>query len=210
MSWIFVRGQRNGKVMTKRIEFYFDFASPNCYLAYRALPDLVDPGVVDIKPCLLGGVFKSTGNQAPMMAFSGVKGKLAYEMLEVQRFITRHGLSRFKMNPNFPINTLTLMRALVAIDDRQTAYIDAVLTAMWEEEKNLNDPAVVAEVWTAAGFDAAALLEKTQEPAVKAALAEKTGAAVARGIFGLPAFFVGDEMFFGKERLGQVAEAAAA
>ena len=194
--------------MTKTIEFYFDFASPNCYLAYKALPDFVDMSAVEIKPCLLGGVFKETGNQAPMVAFSGVKGKLAYEMLEMQRFIARHKLERFKMNPNFPVNTLTLMRALVALEDRQADYIDTVLAALWEEEKNLNDPAVVGEVWAAAGFDAAALLEKTQDPAVKAALAEKTGEAVARGIFGLPAFFVAGEMFFGKERLGQVAEAA--
>ena len=194
--------------MTKTIEFYFDFASPNCYLAYKALPDFTDLKNVEIKPCLLGGVFKATGNQAPMVAFGGIKGKLAYEMLEIQRFITRHGLDRFKMNPNFPVNTLTLMRGLVALDDRQADYIDAVLTAMWEEEKNLNDPAVVGDVWAAAGFDAAALLEKTQSSAVKTALAEKTGAAVARGVFGLPAFFVGDEMFFGKERLGQVAAAA--
>lgn len=193
--------------MTKMLEFYFDFASPNCYLAYKALPDFTDRENVDIKPCLLGGVFKATGNQAPMVAFGAVQGKLAYEMVEMQRFIARHGLTRFKMNPNFPVNTLTLMRALVALDDRQTEYIDAVLTAMWEEGKNLNDRAVVAEVWAAAGFDAAALLEKTQDPAAKALLAEKTGAAVARGVFGLPAFFVGDEMFFGKERLGQVAEA---
>ncbi len=196
--------------MTKTIEFYFDFASPNCYMAYKALPDFVAMDVVDIKPCLLGGIFKATGNQAPMVAFGGVKGKLAYEMLEMQRFIARHKLGRFKMNPHFPINTLTVMRGLVALKDRQADYIEMVLTAIWEEEKNLNDPAVVGEVWAAGGFDAAGLLEKTQDPAVKAALAEKTGAAVARGVFGLPAFFVGDEMFFGKERLGQVAEAAGA
>ena len=196
--------------MTKKIEFYFDFASPNCYLAYKALPDFVDMASVEVKPCLLGGVFKATGNQAPMVAFSGVKGKLAYEMLEFQRFIARHKLDRFKMNPNFPVNTLLVMRGLVALDDNQAAYIEAVLTALWEEEKNLNDPDIVREVWAAAGFDADALLEKTQDPAVKAALAEKTGEAVARGIFGLPAFFVDGDMFFGKERLGQVAEAASA
>ncbi len=196
--------------MTAKIEFYFDFASPNCYLAYKALPDFVDMAAVEIKPCLLGGVFKATGNQAPTVAFGSVKGKLAYEMLEMQRFIARHKLDRFKMNPNFPVNTLLVMRGLVALDDRQADYIEAVLTALWEEEKNLNDPAVVGEVWTDAGFNAAELIEKTQDPAVKAALAEKTGAAVARGIFGLPAFFVGDDLFFGKERLAQVAEAAGA
>ncbi len=194
--------------MAKTVEFYFDFASPNCYLAYKALPDYLDVSSVEIKPCLLGGVFKATGNQAPMIAFGGVKGKLAYEMLEMQRFIARHKLDRFKMNPNFPINTLLLMRGLVAIEDRQTEYIEALLAAMWEEEKNLNDPAVVGEVWAASGFDAAALQEKVQDPDVKKSLAEKTAAAVERGVFGLPTYFVGDEMFFGKERLGQVAEAA--
>ncbi len=196
--------------MTKKTEFYFDFASPNCYLAYKALPDYVDINAVEIKPCLLGGIFKATGNQAPMVAFGGVKGKLAYDMLEMQRFIARHRLDKFQMNPNFPINTLMLMRGLVAMEDRQTDYIETVLSAMWEEGKNLNDPAVVAEVWTAGGFDAGALQERIQDPELKQSLVDKTAAAVDRGIFGLPAFFVGDEMFFGKERLGQVAEAAGA
>lgn len=195
-------------MMKKSVEFYFDFASPNCYLAYKALPEFISRDAVEIKPCLLGGVFKATGNRAPMVAFGGVQGKLAYEMLEIQRFIARHKLDQFKMNPNFPINTLILMRGLVALEDLQTDYIEAVLTAMWEGEKNLNDPAVVGEIWTAGGFDAALLQKKTEDPAIKASLAEKTAAAVARGVFGLPAFFVGDDMFFGKERLGQVAEAA--
>ncbi len=191
------------------IDFYFDFASPNCYLAYKAMPSFAGAEDVNIIPCLLGGVFKATGNQAPMVAFGGVKGKLAYEMLEMQRFIDRHGLGGFKMNPNFPINTLVLMRGLVAVGDEQRDdYINTVLAAMWENEKNMNDPAVVAEVLGAAGFDAAALLEKTQDPAIKQKLADLTAAAVERGVFGLPVFFVGEEMFFGKERLGQMAEAA--
>ena len=194
--------------MAETIEFYFDFASPNCYLAYKALPDFLDVNSVEIRPCLLGGVFKATGNQAPMVAFGGVKGKLAYEMLEMQRFIARHRIDRFKMNPNFPINTLMLMRGLVALKEGQAAYIETMLAAMWEEEKNLNDPAVVGAVWTAGGFDAAALQERIQDPEVKKSLADKTAAAVERGVFGLPTFFVGNEMFFGKERLGQVAEAA--
>jgi 2-hydroxychromene-2-carboxylate isomerase len=195
----------------KEVDFYFDFASPNCYLAYLALPDFVDTKHVNIIPCLLGGIFKATGNQAPMIAFGGVKGKLAYEMLEMQRFIARHKLGKFKMNPNFPINTLVLMRGLVAIGDEQRSdYIKTMLAAMWEEEKNMNDPGVVADALGGAGFGAAALLEKTQDPAVKQKLADLTAAAVERGVFGLPTFFVGDEMFFGKERLGQMAEAAGA
>lgn len=205
---IFVRGRKNGDLMVKKIDFYFDFGSPNCYLAYKALRDFTDAPVA-IKPCLLGGIFKATGNQSPMTAFSGVKGKLAYEMLELQRFIVRHGLTKFKMNPNFPINTLVIMRGLVAMDAQQDAYIDAVLAAMWEDEKNLNDPAVVGEVWDAAGFDGAALFEKTQTPEVKQALIANTDASVERGVFGMPTFFVGDEMYFGKDRLEQVAEAAA-
>ena len=196
--------------MTGRVDFYFDFASPNCYLAYKALPTFIGSERVDVHPCLLGGVFKATGNQAPMMAFAGVKGKLDYEFLEIQRFIKRHSCDRFRMNPHFPIITLTLMRGLVALEERHEDYIDAVLAAMWEDEQNLNDPGIVAKVWSQAGFDAQALLEKTQDPIIKKALADKTAAAVERGIFGLPAFFVGEEMFFGKERLEQLAEAAAA
>ena len=194
--------------MTKTLDFYYDFGSPNCYLAYKALPDFIGEDVqVNIRPCLIGGVFKATGNQPPWRAFANVKNKLAYEMLEIKRFVERHRLQKFTMNPHFPINTLTLMRGLVALDDRRTNYIEAVNAAMWEDEKNMNDPAIVGEVLTAAGFDGHALLEKTQDPSVKQALMEKTEAAVARGVFGLPAFFVGDEMFFGKDRLGQVAEA---
>ncbi|MEM8770059.1 MAG: 2-hydroxychromene-2-carboxylate isomerase [Pseudomonadota bacterium] len=194
--------------MSKTLEFYFDFASPNCYLAYKALPDIVGTDAdMQIIPCFLGGVFKSTGNQAPMIAFSNVKGKLAYDMLEFQRFLKKHNLSKFQMNPSFPINTLLIMRGLVAAEDQQRKYIDAVLTAMWEEGKNTGDPEAVVSIWNDAGFDAPSLLKRTQDAAVKQKLFENTEAAVARGVFGLPAFFVGDEMFFGKERLGQVAEA---
>lgn len=195
--------------MPHPVEFYFDFASPNCYLAYYALPSFVPREQIVIRPCLLGGVFKETGNQAPFQAFGGVKGKLDYEMLELKRFVHRQGLDRFAMNPNFPINTVSLMRALIALDEREEAYIESVLKAMWEDGKNMNDPAVVSAVWADAGFDAEALMASTQDDAVKKQLFEKTSAAVERGIFGLPSFFVGEEMFFGKERLGQVAEAVA-
>ena len=205
---IFVRGLKNGDPMTKKVDFYFDFGSPNCYLAYKAAPAYFGDAEMEIIPCLLGGIFKATGNASPMQAFAGVKGKLAYEMLEMQRFIARHELTSFKMNPNFPINTLLLMRALVAVEDKR-AFIETVLAAMWEQEKNMNDPAVVSAVLDQAGIDGAALLKKTQDPAVKKQLIDNTEAAVERGVFGLPAFFVGDEMFFGKDRLGQAAEAVA-
>jgi 2-hydroxychromene-2-carboxylate isomerase len=196
--------------MNKTIDFIFDFGSPNAYLAWKVLPGITarTRAQVNLIPCLLGGLFKLTGNQAPMTAFGNVKGKLEYERLETQRFIDKHGLRDFRFNPHFPVNTLLIMRGLLAA--RRTnvgeAYVDAVLKAMWEEGQKMDDPAVVAAVLSAAGLKAKALLDAAQDPDVKAELAANTSAAAARGAFGIPTFFVGDEMFFGKERLGQVEE----
>lgn len=196
--------------MTKTIDFIFDFGSPNAYFAYKALPPILERtgAQLNLIPCLLGGIFKATGNQAPMMAFSGIKGKLEYDRLEIQRFIQKHALTDFKFNPNFPVNTLILMRGAIAaeMDDRLVEYIDAGLKHMWEDGLKMDDPEVYAEAMTEAGFDGKALLERTQDPAVKAKLVENTNAAVERGSFGIPTFYVGDEMFFGKDRLGQLEE----
>jgi 2-hydroxychromene-2-carboxylate isomerase len=163
-----------------------------------------------LTPALLGGIFKATGNQAPMLAFAGIKGKLAYEMLEMQRFIARHQLTRFTMNPHFPVNSLLMMRGYLAAGDSQPAYLDAIMAATWENGRNTADPAVLTAVLDEAGLDGAAILARTQDDAVKQALAATTQDAVARGVFGIPTFFVGGEMFFGKERLGQVEELLAA
>ena len=196
--------------MTKKLEFLFDFASANCWLAYRALPPLLSRtgAQLQIEPVLLGGIFKATNNQSPMTAFANVKGKIAYEQLEISRFIARHGLTKFRMNPHFPVNTLMLMRGFVAAraTGQGEAYIEAGLQGLWEEGLDLADPAVLATRLDRAGLDGAALIERGQSPEVKAALADATNGAVARGVFGLPTFFVGGEMFFGKERLGQVEE----
>jgi 2-hydroxychromene-2-carboxylate isomerase len=198
----------------KTVEFIFDFGSPNAYLAWHGLqPILARTGAnLDISPCLLGGIFKLTNNQAPWMAYGNVKGKLDYERLEMTRFITLHGLSKFKMNPHFPVNTLLLMRG--AVTAKQTvvldSYVKAGLAAMWEDGANMSDPEVFSAVMTAAGLDGADLLASTQDAAVKSKLAENTDAAVARGVFGVPTFFVGDEMFFGKDRLDQVEAAITA
>ncbi|MDP3490967.1 MAG: 2-hydroxychromene-2-carboxylate isomerase [Phenylobacterium sp.] len=200
--------------MAATLEFLFDFGSPNAYLSWRALPAILarTGAVVKVTPVLLGGLFKLTSNRSPMEAFAEVKGKLAYENLETRRFVARHGLTAFQMNPHFPVNTLLIMRGLVAARRAgvETPYIEAVLVAMWEQGRKMDDPAVVAEVLTAAGLDAQGLLEATQDPAVKAELMAGTEAAAARGAFGIPTFFVGEEMFFGKDRLGQVEEALAA
>jgi 2-hydroxychromene-2-carboxylate isomerase len=197
--------------MGKSIDFIFDFGSPNAYLAGQVLPAIAERtgATVNLIPCLLGGIFKATGNQSPAQAFAPVKGKLAYEALETRRFVARHGLTRFRMNPHFPVNTLTIMRGLVAARRMGVgeAYLAAVQAAMWEAGEKMDDPQVIRHVLDAAGLDGAALLEATQDPEVKAELAANTEAAVARGVFGAPTFFVGDEMFFGKDRLGQVEEA---
>jgi 2-hydroxychromene-2-carboxylate isomerase len=200
--------------MAATVEFLFDFGSPNAYLSWRALaPILARAGArLELRPVLLGGLFKLTNNRSPMEAFGEVKGKLAYENLETRRFVARHGLAAFQMNPHFPVNTLLIMRGLVAAQRAGVAeaYVEPVLAAMWEQGLKMDDPAVVAEVLTAAGLDAQGLLAATQDPAVKGELMAATEAAAARGAFGIPTFFVGEEMFFGKDRLGQVEEALSA
>jgi len=196
------------------VDFIFDFGSPNAYLVHRVLPAIAHrtDAVFRYVPCLLGGIFKATGNQPPMAAFGGVKGKLDYEMLETRRFIARHELTRFHFNPHFPVNTLLLMRGAIAaeIDGRLAEYVEAGFTSTWELGLKMDDPEVYVEAMTRAGLDGAALLERTQDPTVKAKLAENTAAAVERGAFGIPTFYVGSEMFFGKERLGQLEEAIVA
>ncbi|MDE3177475.1 MAG: 2-hydroxychromene-2-carboxylate isomerase [Pseudomonadota bacterium] len=200
--------------MAKTLEFLFDFASPNCWLAYRALPPMLarTGARLEIEPVLLGGLFKATGNQSPMTAFAQVKGKLAYEDLEMRRFIARHGLTQFRMNPHFPVNTLLLMRGFVAArrGGQGAAYLEAGLRGLWEEGLALADPAVLQARLDRAGLDGAALVAAAQTPEVTAALAEATERAVARGAFGLPTFFIGEEMYFGKERLGQIEQDLAA
>jgi 2-hydroxychromene-2-carboxylate isomerase len=196
--------------MSKTIDFIFDFGSPNAYLAWKVLPEIAarTNAQVNLIPCLLGGLFKLTGNQAPMSAFGSVKGKLEYERLETQRFIAKHGIRAFRFNPHFPVNTLLIMRGLLAAGRENVfdLYLETVLKAMWEDGKKMDDPTVVAEVLRAAGLDAQAILDAAQDPVVKADLTANTNAAAARGAFGIPTFFVDDEMFFGKERLGQVDE----
>lgn len=198
--------------MPVTIDFIFDFGSPNAYLSWKVLPGIAQRtgARINLTPCLLGGIFKATNNRSPMEAFGEVKGKLAYERLETQRFVARHGLTAFRWNPHFPVNTLTIMRGLIAARRAgvEKAYVAAVAAAMWEAGEKMDDPDVVVRVLTAAGLDGAALLAATADPVVKAELVANTEAAVARGVFGIPTFFVGDEMFFGKDRLGQVEEEA--
>lgn len=195
-------------MVTVKAEFLFDFGSPNAYLAHKVLPGIeARTGArFDYVPVLLGGVFKLTGNQSPMAAFAGIRNKLEYEQLETQRFIARHGLNQFRFNPNFPVNTLTVMRGAVAAGEAGcfAPYAEAVFRAMWEEGRKMDEPEVIRAALDGAGLDGAGLLAQTRDQAVKDRLLANTERAVARGVFGAPSFFVGDELFFGKDRLGAV------
>ena len=194
--------------MTREVDFIFDFASPNAYFAYQLLDGISERtgAQFNIVPALLGGIFKLTGNQSPMVGFSGVKGKLEYQHTETVRFIKKNRLRKFKMNSNFPVNTLMLMRGAIVALDRGflNEYVTVCLAAMWEQDKKMDDPEVFVAVMNEAGFNAEQLLEGTSAPEVKAKLMANTEAAVARGAFGIPTFYVGDEMFFGKDRLDQL------
>ncbi|MEO1658538.1 MAG: 2-hydroxychromene-2-carboxylate isomerase [Pseudomonadota bacterium] len=189
-------------------QFFFDFGSPNAYFSYKVIPEIEKRTGVTFEwiPVLLGGIFKATDNQSPFMAYGNVKGKLAYDQLEMVRFQKAHNITKFQMNPNFPVNTLLLMRGAVAAqsEGQLETYLDAGFRAMWEEGRKMDDPEVFVATLNEAGLDGEAIAAKTQDPEIKGKLAENTSAAVERGAFGIPTFFVGDEMFFGKDRLGQV------
>jgi 2-hydroxychromene-2-carboxylate isomerase len=199
--------------MAKRVEFLFDFGSPNAYLAHQIVPQIeARTGArFEYTPVLLGGVFKATGNRSPMEAYAGIPNKLAYEALETRRFVARHGLTKFTSNPFFPVNTLLLMRMATAakLHGLLPAYVDAALHHMWEAPKKMDDPAVARAALAESGLDAERLLARAQEQDVKEALIAATNDAVARGAFGIPTFFVDGEIYFGKDRLRDVEEALA-
>jgi 2-hydroxychromene-2-carboxylate isomerase len=192
------------------VDFVFDFGSPNAYFAHKVIPAVAQRtgARFDYVPCLLGGIFKATGNQSPVAAFAGVKNKLEYEQRERDRFVRKHGLTAFRWNPHFPVNTLTIMRGAVAaeMDGRLAPYVDLMFRGMWEEGRKLDDPAVIMETLASAGFDAKRFQQRVQDQDVKDRLMANTTRAVERGAFGAPTFFVGDEMWFGKERLRGIEE----
>ena len=191
-------------------EFHFDFGSPNAYLSHRVIPGIeARTGTVfAYVPVLLGGLFKATGNKSPMEMFGGIKNKPDYHRRETERFLARHNITEYARNPHFPVNTLLIMRAAIVAEDegRLPEYVDAVYKCMWEQGLKMDDPEVAANALSAAGFDGPALLARTQEPEIKAKLVANTEASVERGNFGSPTFFVGNEMYFGKDSLRDVEE----
>jgi 2-hydroxychromene-2-carboxylate isomerase len=193
-----------------KVEFHFDFGSPNAYLSHLVIPAIEQRTGTGFEyvPVLLGGVFRLTNNRSPMESFQGIKNKLEYQRLEIQRFIRRHAITRFTFNPFFPVNTLMIMRGAVAaqMDGVLARYVNEVFRHMWAEPKKMDDPAVARAALDESGLDGARLMAMTQEAAVKDRLLANTQKSVDRGAFGSPTFFVGDEMFFGKDRLRDVEE----
>ena len=199
--------------MTKSVDFYFDFASPNAYLSHQVVPGIEERTGTKFNyiPVLLGGIFKATNNKPPMEAFFGILNKNEYQSVEMKRFQERHGIDKFKMNPHFPVMSLQIIRGAVGAqhDGYLDKYIDEVLKHMWEEPKKMDDPEVIKEAFIESGFDADRLMNQMQDPDIKAQLIENTENAVKRGTFGIPTFFVGDDIYFGKDTLWQVEEALA-
>jgi 2-hydroxychromene-2-carboxylate isomerase len=200
--------------MTVTVEFHFDFGSPNAYLAHRVIPAIERRTGATFRyvPVLLGGVFKATNNRSPGEAFAGIRNKLEYERLETERFLRRHGITAFTRNPFFPVNTLRIMRGATAarIDGGLAPYVEAVFQHMWEQPKKMDEPEVIRAALDESGLDGAAILARCEDPAVKQKLIADTEASVARGTFGSPTFYIGDEIWFGKDRLRDVEEAIAA
>ena len=191
-------------------QFLFDVGSPNAFLSHEAIPAIEQRIGVKFEyvPILLGGIFKATNNKSPAEMLASVKNKREFYELETGRFVKRFQVKPYIWNPFFPVNTLNLMRAAVAaqLEGVFEKYIDATFHHMWGEPKKMDDPEVAFGALTASGLDAAKLFARAGEPEVKARLIENTEAAVERGAFGSPTFFVGTEMFFGKEQLREVEE----
>jgi len=193
--------------------FYFDFGSPNAYLAHKVIPEIerrTGARFVYV-PALLGGIFKATGNRSPAEAYAGIPSKLRYEGKETERFVKKHGITDYARNPHFPVNTLQIMRGAVAAQKLGIfeAYVEAVYRAMWVDGLKMDDPAVIETALTTAGLPAAQLMALTQDPEVKQTLIANTEEAVAHGVFGSPSFLVEGELFFGKDKLRDVEEALA-
>jgi 2-hydroxychromene-2-carboxylate isomerase len=195
-------------------QFMFDFGSPNAFLSHEAIPAIESRTGVKFEyvPVLLGGIFKATNNRSPAETLAGVKNKREFHAIETERFVKRFHVKPYTWNPFFPVNTLNLMRAAVAAQFEGVfeRYVAAAFHHMWEEPKKMDDPDVAAKALTVSGLDAAKLFARAGDADVKAKLIENTQSAVERGAFGSPTFFVGKEMFFGKEQLREVEEMVAA
>ena len=196
--------------MSVHAEFHFDFGSPNAYLSHLVVPAIEERTGVAFKyvPVLLGGVFKATGNVSPMVSLQGIRNKPEYQRLETERFVRQHGIAEYRANPHFPVNTLQIMRGAVFAEREGflAAYVDAVYRHMWAAPKKMDDAEVIAAALEESGLPAERILAGIGQPEIKAGLIANTESSVQRGVFGSPSFFVGDELYFGKDKLREVEE----
>ncbi|UGV24414.1 2-hydroxychromene-2-carboxylate isomerase [Rhodopseudomonas boonkerdii] len=196
--------------LAQTVQFLFDFGSPNAFLSHEAIPAIEarTGATFEYVPVLLGGIFKATNNRSPAETYAGVKNKREFHQLETERFVRRFKVQPYAWNPHFPVNTLNLMRTAIAaqLEGVFERYVEAAFHHMWVEPKKMDDLDIAAAALDASGLDGAKLLARGQEADVKAKLIANTQDAVERGAFGSPTFFVGKEMFFGKEQLREVEE----
>jgi len=195
-------------ILAQTVQFLFDFGSPNAFLSHEAIPAIAarSGATFDYVPVLLGGIFKATNNRSPAETYAGVRNKREFHQIETERFLKRFKVQPYAWNPHFPVNTLNLMRAAVAaqVEGVFERYIEAAFHHMWVEPKKMDDPEIAIAAITSSGLDGARLFARGQDAEVKAKLVANTQDAVERGAFGSPTFFVGKEMFFGKEQLREV------
>lgn len=190
--------------MTK-VEFHFDFGSPNAYLAHRAIPQIEARTGASFSyvPVLLGGVFKATNNVSPAISLQGIKNKSEYTRIETKRWLINYGLEPYTPNPHFPVNTLQIMRGAVYAQqaDIFEAYVDSVFANMWQQALKMDEPEIVSKALQAAGLPMADIVAGASDPAIKKELIDNTEASVNRGTFGSPTFYLGDDIYFGKDSL---------
>ncbi len=196
--------------MIATVEFHFDFGSPNAYLSHRLIPHIEQRTgcTFEYVPILLGGLFKLTNNEPPMVAYQHIPAKGAYARRETERFIQRHGLRDFRRNPFFPVNTLKLMRACLAAKELGCfeQYIEHVFRGMWEHELNMSADEVIIQTLDQAGLAGQTLLELAQAPHIKEQLIQNTQRSADMGAFGVPTFFVDGDIYFGKDKLTEIQE----
>ncbi|MGO9267507.1 MAG: 2-hydroxychromene-2-carboxylate isomerase [Candidatus Binataceae bacterium] len=199
---------RNATVAITKVEFHFDFGSPNAYLSHLVIPEIEKRigARFEYVPVLLGGVFKLTNNRSPAESLKGIRNKPEYEQLEMQRFIRRHGITRFKNNPYFLVNTLMIMRGAIAarVMGVFERYVDEIYRSMWADPKKMDDLSIVRGVLAEMEVNADRLFQLIETREIKDELLHNTQRSVERGTFGCPTFYVGDEIFFGKDRLRDV------
>ena len=193
------------------VDFIFDFASPNAYLCHKAIQNLEKTHNIKFNyvPCLLGGIMKLSNNQPPMVTLAEIPNKMKYEFdTAFNRFMREHSITKFKMNEHFPVNTISLIRGAIVAQKNNffDAYVEIVLSGLWEQSLKLDSPETLHELLIKNDCHADLVIEGIAKEEIKEELIANTSEAVEKGAFGIPTFFVADEMFYGKDSLRELKE----